>query len=115
WAVRSGDVSAEAARLRTAGITVSAPSKSGRKRPDGFQLDWETARVGTERNLFPISDPRFHPARRSCISERPADDEGLFGHTPRSDRRARFEGVGRAIPAGVWIACTRGTGRRGVR
>jgi hypothetical protein len=48
WAVRSSDVSAEAARLRTAGIAVSSPSHSGRKRPDGVQLDWETARVGTE-------------------------------------------------------------------
>ncbi|HEV1285665.1 MAG TPA: VOC family protein [Bryobacteraceae bacterium] len=50
WAVRSGDVSAEAARLRTAGIAVSSPSRSGRKRPDGVRLDWETARVGTEPN-----------------------------------------------------------------
>lgn len=56
WAVRSSDVSAEAARLRTAGITVSAPSKSGRQRPDGKRLDWETARVGTEPNgtFFPF-------------------------------------------------------------
>jgi hypothetical protein len=63
WAVRSADVSAEAARLRTAGITVSAPSKSGRKRPDGFQLDWETARVGTEPNgtFFPFLIRDFTP------------------------------------------------------
>lgn len=56
WAVRSTDVAAEADRLRTAGITVSAPSHSGRKRPDGVQLDWETARVGTEPNgtFFPF-------------------------------------------------------------
>jgi len=56
WAVRSSDVAAEAARLRTAGITVSAPSKSGRQRPDGKRLDWETARVGTEPNgtFFPF-------------------------------------------------------------
>lgn len=63
WAVRSRDVSAEAARLRTAGITVSAPSKSGRKRPDGVQLDWETARVGTEPNgtFFPFLIRDFTP------------------------------------------------------
>jgi hypothetical protein len=56
WAVRSSDVSAEAARLRTAGITVSPPSKSGRQRPDGKRLDWETARVGGEPNgtFFPF-------------------------------------------------------------
>jgi len=63
WAVRSSDVSAEAARLRTAGITVSSPSKSGRKRPDGVQLDWETARVGTEPNgtFFPFLIRDFTP------------------------------------------------------
>jgi hypothetical protein len=46
WAVRSDDVAAEAARLRAAGIHVSEPNKSGRTRPDGFRLDWETATVG---------------------------------------------------------------------
>jgi hypothetical protein len=56
WAVRSGDVSAEAARLRTAGITVSSPAQSGRARPDGMRLEWETARVGDEPNgtFFPF-------------------------------------------------------------
>jgi hypothetical protein len=56
WAVRAADVSAEAARLRAAGITVSAPSHSGRVRPDGTRLDWETARVGAEPNgtFFPF-------------------------------------------------------------
>jgi hypothetical protein len=63
WAVRSADVSAEAARLRTVGITVSAPSHSGRKRPDGVQLDWETARVGTEPHgaFFPFLIRDFTP------------------------------------------------------
>jgi len=63
WAVRSTDVSAEAARLRTAGIAVSSPSHSGRKRPDGVQLDWETARVGTEPNgtFFPFLIRDFTP------------------------------------------------------
>jgi Glyoxalase-like domain len=63
WAVRSADVSKEAARLRTAGVTVSAPSRSGRKRPDGVQLDWETARVGTEPNgtFFPFLIRDFTP------------------------------------------------------
>jgi hypothetical protein len=48
WAVRSKDVAAEVERLSTAGIVVASPMKSGRKRPDGTQLDWETARVGEE-------------------------------------------------------------------
>src|SRR5260370_42372003 len=33
WAVRSSDVPAEAARLRTAGVTGMSPSKSGHQRP----------------------------------------------------------------------------------
>jgi hypothetical protein len=64
WAVRSKDVAAEAARLRSAGIVVSSPNHSGRKRPDGTELNWETARVGEEPNgtFFPFlirdSSPR---------------------------------------------------------
>jgi len=56
WAVRSKDVAAEVARLRTAGIVVGTPSHSGRKRPDGTELNWETARVGEEPNgtFFPF-------------------------------------------------------------
>jgi hypothetical protein len=56
WAVRSKDVVAEAARLRAAGVVVSSPSSSGRERPDGLRLDWETARVGEEPNgtFFPF-------------------------------------------------------------
>lgn len=46
WAMRSHDVAAETRRLRQAGIEVAAPSKSGRARPDGVRLDWETAKVG---------------------------------------------------------------------
>jgi hypothetical protein len=63
WAVRSSDVAAEAARLSKAGIIVSTPSKSGRQRPDGKRLDWETARVGTEPNgtFFPFLIRDFTP------------------------------------------------------
>jgi hypothetical protein len=46
WAVRSGDVHAETARLRAAGISVRGPEASGRKRPDGSALEWETVVVG---------------------------------------------------------------------
>ncbi len=56
WAVRSQDVTAEAKRLRAAGVAVSGPSSSGRTRPDGVRLDWQTARVGSEPNgtFFPF-------------------------------------------------------------
>jgi hypothetical protein len=56
WAVRAKDVSAEAARLRAAGIAVSAPVRSGRERPDSTRLDWEAATVGPGPNgiFFPF-------------------------------------------------------------
>lgn len=63
WAVRASDLAAEAGRLRSAGITVTSPSRSGRKRPDGAVLDWETAQVGTEPNgtFFPFLIHDFTP------------------------------------------------------
>jgi hypothetical protein len=63
WAVRSKDVAAEVARLRTAGIVVGSPNHSGRKRPDGTELNWETARVGEEPNgtFFPFLIRDFSP------------------------------------------------------
>jgi len=56
WAVRSQDVAAEAGRLKAAGVGVSEPAPSGRTRPDGVRLDWQTARVGDEPNgtFFPF-------------------------------------------------------------
>src|ERR1700757_1884347 len=43
WAIRPADFSAEVDRLRAAKIAVTDPRKNGRRRPDGVQLDWETA------------------------------------------------------------------------
>jgi Glyoxalase-like domain len=56
WAVRASDVAAEAARLKMAGVIVSSPARSGRARPDGTRLEWETAQVGEEPNgtFFPF-------------------------------------------------------------
>ncbi len=56
FALRVPDVSAEAARLRSTGIPVSAPERSGRTRPDGVRLEWETASVGpgARGSLFPF-------------------------------------------------------------
>jgi Glyoxalase-like domain len=47
FALRSSDVSAEATRLRSAGVQVKAPAHSGRTRPDGTRLEWETSDIGT--------------------------------------------------------------------
>lgn len=63
WAVRVKDVGAEAERLRAAGVPVESPARSGRERPDGKRLDWETAPVGKEPNgtFFPFLIRDFTP------------------------------------------------------
>src|ERR1700691_2527015 len=48
WAIRPADFTAEAARLRAAKVAVTQ-QKSGRRRPDGVQLDWETSQIGPTR------------------------------------------------------------------
>ena len=66
---------AEADRLRAAGIQVSGLNQSGRTRPDGFRLDWETAQVGTEGNgvFFPFLIQDCDAAREAGVSERKAE------------------------------------------
>src|SRR5690348_17280395 len=65
WAVRPADLSAEAARLRTAGVTVTMPVRAGRKRPDGIELQWETAQVGNGNgNFYPFLIHDFTPRER---------------------------------------------------
>src|SRR5262245_46458821 len=48
WALRERDLAAEVARLKATGVTVSGPVKSGRQRPDGVRLDWQTSSIGDE-------------------------------------------------------------------
>jgi hypothetical protein len=55
WAIRPPDFSAEVERLRKAGVAVTDPRRAGRQRPDGVELDWETAQVGpTNGGSFPF-------------------------------------------------------------
>lgn len=68
WAVRQKDIAAEVLRLQAAGIAVATPVRSGRQRPDGVRLDWETSDVGSEARgtFFPFliqdSTPRAQRA-----------------------------------------------------
>ena len=73
WAVRPTDLAAEAARLRAAGVSVTALMKNGRRRPDGVQLEWETAQVGAGNgNFFPFLIHDFTPRdRRAYPSGKP--------------------------------------------
>ncbi len=66
FALRVSDVGAEVARLKAAGIMVADPQKSGRTRPDGFVLSWETADVGpgARGSLFPFLIRDFTPREK---------------------------------------------------
>jgi hypothetical protein len=46
FALRVPDMTAELQQLRSAGIDVGEIAKSGRTRPDGVRLRWETAEIG---------------------------------------------------------------------
>jgi hypothetical protein len=63
FALRVTDVNAEIQRLSGAGIRVGAPEKSGRTRPDGVTLSWETADVGSgpRGSFFPFLIRDFTP------------------------------------------------------
>jgi hypothetical protein len=77
WAIRPADLDAEVQRLRKAGVAVADPGKSGRKRPDGVQLDWETAQVGpTNGGFFPFMIRDFTPREnRAFPSGKPTKSE----------------------------------------
>jgi catechol 2,3-dioxygenase-like lactoylglutathione lyase family enzyme len=94
WALRVNDVPAEVERLKAAGIAVSDAVRAGRQRPDGVQLEWETADIGggirgtffpflihdfTARDLraFPHGrpeNPDFRRVTRVVIAVRNLDD-----------------------------------------
>lgn len=73
WAVRPDDISAEAERLRKAGVSATSPAKNGRVPPDGIPLEWETAQVGTGNgDFFPFLIHDFTPRdRRAYPSGKP--------------------------------------------
>jgi hypothetical protein len=78
WAVRPRDLPAEVKRLQSAGVTVSAPARSGRARPDGVRLEWEAAPVGQGPNgmFFPFLIRDFTPReQRATPAGRPSTQD----------------------------------------
>jgi hypothetical protein len=71
WALREKDIAAEVQRLKAAGIPVSEPEKSGRQRPDGVKLDWETSNVGREARgtFFPFLIHDFTPREQRAFPQ----------------------------------------------
>ena len=69
WAIQSADLAGEGKRLQRTGERMSLPERSGRERPDGQRLEWETAQIGEEprgtffpfaiRDLTPRQDRAF--------------------------------------------------------
>jgi len=72
WAVREKDMAAEVKRLQAAGITVAAPEHSGRARPDGVRLEWETSNVGAEARgtFFPFLIHDFTPREQRAFPQK---------------------------------------------
>ena len=50
WAVHTRDITADANRLRKAGIAFDGPLDGSRKRPDGLLLQWKTLRLKDDRD-----------------------------------------------------------------
>ena len=77
WAIRPADFAGEVTRLRAANVEVSDPRKSGRRRPDGVELDWETAQVGPNNGgFFPFMIHDFTPRdNRAFPSGKPTTTE----------------------------------------
>lgn len=56
WAVEPKDIDAEVQRLKAAGVTVTGPENGSRKRPDGMNIEWQIANIGsgTPGSLLPF-------------------------------------------------------------
>ena len=78
WAMREKNLAAEAMRLKAAGVAVSAPVESGRTRPDGVRLEWETSDVGgdTRGTFFPfLIEDRTRREQRAFPRGKPVTKE----------------------------------------
>jgi len=71
WALREEDMAAEVQRLQSAGVPVSAPERSGRQRPDGVLLEWETSTLGNEPRgtFFPFLIHDFTPREQRAFPQ----------------------------------------------
>ena len=77
WAIRPEKIGSEVNRLGAAKIAVTNLRRNGRKRPDGVQLDWETAQIGpTNGGFFPFMIHDFTPREnRAFPSRKPTTNE----------------------------------------
>lgn len=86
FALRTLNIAAEVTRLRSVGIQVKAPEHSGRTRPDGTRLEWQTTDVGpgVRGSLFPFLIEDLTPRKnRLYLTGKPTTD--------------RFRGISRVV------------------
>lgn len=88
WAIRAQDIAAEVQRLQAAGIPVAAPVRSGRQRPDGVRLEWQTSDIGSELRgtFFPFLIQDLTPREQRAYPQ---------GHPVTRD----FNGIARVVIA----------------
>ncbi len=86
FALRVGDIGAEVRQLRESGIEVGATEASGRTRPDGVKIAWQTVNVGpgNRGSLFPFL----------IRDETPRENRVFPGGKPTTDR---LSGVAKVI------------------
>jgi hypothetical protein len=86
FALRVSDLNAEVRELKAAGIPAGAPEPSGRTRPDGTKIAWETVNVGPGQrgSLFPFL----------IRDVTPRENRAYPGGKPTTDR---FAGVAKVV------------------
>jgi hypothetical protein len=65
-------MAAEVKRLEAAGVSVAAPVHSGRERPDGVKLEWETTDIGSAARgtFFPFLIHDFTPREQRAFPQK---------------------------------------------
>jgi len=80
WAISVDDIAVPEQRLRSLGIPVQV-TKSGRTRPDGVTLAWETARIGLapQGTFFPFLIHDLTPRDRRAFPQGKPTDSDIGG------------------------------------
>jgi catechol 2,3-dioxygenase-like lactoylglutathione lyase family enzyme len=86
FALRATDLDAEVAHLKSVGISVGKPESSGRTRPDGTRLAWETLDEGSgpRGSLLPFLIRDITPRKKRAFP----------GGKPTT---TRFSGIGKVV------------------
>lgn len=80
YCLASDDLAADVTRLRAAGLTVSNPTDGGRKRPDGAELRWRSARIWQSGRELPfLIEDRTPRELRVPGGENTAQPNGVTG------------------------------------